>query len=109
MGAEPQSAYHATLAQHLRDLGQPCLVLALHPLGESDAELIGEGAGRFVPGGRLGSDDYRAEVAQVDFSEPGFGGVGAVQPFCGMESGEQALTEGEEDLSGNLRLGGIPG
>jgi hypothetical protein len=84
-------------------------VLALHALGESDAESIGKGACLFVPGGRLCGDDDRAQVAEVDFSEPCFGGLGAVPPICGMESGEQTLAEGEEDLGGNLWLAGTPG
>ena len=84
-------------------------MLALHALGESDAESIGKGACLFVPGGRLCGDDDRAQVAEVDFSEPCFGGLGAVPPICGMESGEQTLAEGEEDLGGNLWLAGTPG
>ena len=93
----------------MRDLSQPGLVLALHALGESDAESIGKGACLFVPGGRLCGDDDRAQVAEVDFGEPCFGGLGAVPPICGMESGEQTLAEGEEDLGGNLWLAGTPG
>ena len=84
-------------------------MLALHALGESDAESIGKGTCLFVPGGRLCGDDDRAQVAEVDFSEPCFGGLGAVPPICGMESGEQTLAEGEEDLGGNLWLAGTPG
>ena len=84
-------------------------MLALHALGESDAESIGKGACLFVPGGRLCGDDDRAQVAEVDFGEPCFGGLGAVPPICGMESGEQTLAEGEEDLGGNLWLAGTPG
>ena len=70
-GGQAEGAHDPAFGQVAGDLGQPVRLLLVDPAGQALAQRVGQRAGVVVLGRRVGCDDDRAQVTQVEFVEVG--------------------------------------